>query len=125
MYDGRFQLFGFQAMVQSLEDIRKASARFAQERDWQLLQSPKNLVMALSVEVAELLEHFQWLTEQQSRNLDEKARLAVQDEIADVLLYLVSVADELDVDLYEAVKQKMIKNEQKYPVELTRQKPEH
>lgn len=112
-------------MVQSLEDIRKASARFAQERDWQLLQSPKNLVMALSVEVAELLEHFQWLTEQQSRNLDEKARLAVQDEIADVLLYLVSVADELDVDLYEAVKQKMIKNEQKYPVELTRQKPEH
>jgi len=109
-------------MVQSLEDIRKASARFAEERDWQQFQSPKNLVMALSVEVAELLEHFQWLTEQQSRNLDVDTRSAVQDEIADVLLYLVRIADELDVDFYQAVSRKLLKNAQKYPIEQAKGK---
>ncbi len=106
--------------MKTLEDIRERAARFALERDWQQFQSPKNLTMALSVEVAELMEHFQWRTEAESRELDEQVRLQVVDEIADVQLYLVRLADELDVDIFAAVAQKAEKNEEKYPVEKVR-----
>ncbi|MBT8148545.1 MAG: nucleotide pyrophosphohydrolase [Pseudomonadales bacterium] len=106
--------------MKTLEDIRARSAAFAAERDWQAYQTPKNLAMALSVEVTELLEHFQWLTAEQSRALDDRALEAVSNEIADVQLYLVRLADELQVDILEAVNRKVELNAKKYPVERVR-----
>lgn len=94
-----------------------ALRKFAADRDWDQFHSPKNLTMALSVEVAELMEHFQWLTEQQSVALDAKTKAAIIDEIADIQVYLVRLADKLGVDILQAVEQKMQKNEAKYPVD--------
>tara|TARA_R100001377_G_scaffold37652_3_gene20948 strand:+ start:1667 stop:2014 length:348 start_codon:yes stop_codon:yes gene_type:complete len=106
--------------MKDLEAIRQCVAKFAQERDWEQFHSPKNLAMALSVEVAELLEHFQWLSEAQSRELDKATRAAVADEIADVQVYLVRIADSLGVDILAAVAAKMEKNAQKYPADKVR-----
>ena len=106
--------------MKTLEDIRQSSAAFAVEREWQPYQTPKNLAMALSVEVAELLEHFQWLSAEQSRELDASTREEVAHEIADVQLYLVRLADELNIDILTAVSRKMEINAQKYPVEKVR-----
>jgi len=106
--------------MKDLEAIRQCVAKFAQERDWEQFHSPKNLAMALSVEVAELMEHFQWLSEAQSRELDEATRAAVADEIADVQVYLVRIADSLGVDILAAVAAKMEKNAQKYPADKVR-----
>lgn len=106
--------------MKDLEAIRQCVAKFAQERDWDQFHSPKNLTMALSVEVAELMEHFQWLSEAQSRDLDESTRVAVADEIADVQVYLVRIADSLGVDILSAVATKMEKNAQKYPADKVR-----
>lgn len=103
--------------MKTLEDIRQRAAKFADDRDWQQFQSPKNLAMALSVEVAELLEHFQWLTEAQSKNLKPEMLAEVADEIADVQLYLVRLADELNIDIVRSVANKADKNELKYPVD--------
>lgn len=103
--------------MKTLEDIRQRAAKFADDRDWQPFQSPKNLAMALSVEVAELLEHFQWLTEAQSKNLEPEMLAEVADEIADVQLYLVRLADELNIDIVQSVANKADKNELKYPVD--------
>jgi NTP pyrophosphatase (non-canonical NTP hydrolase) len=100
--------------------LREALRRFAAERDWDQFHSPKNLAAALSVEAAELLEHFQWLTEEASRSLPEAAKAAVAEEMADVLLYLVRLADKLDVDLAAAAVAKIARNAQKYPVEKAR-----
>ena len=99
-----------------LLDIRDRLRRFAAERDWDQFHSPRNLAAALSVEAAELLEPFQWLTEEESRNLDPAQLAAVRDELADVLLYLVRLADKLDVDLATAAREKIVKNGAKYPV---------
>ncbi len=93
---------------------------FADKRDWNQFHSPKNLSMALSVEAAELVEHFQWLTEEQSRNLPQDVLDKVSNELADTLLYLVRIADKLDIDLMTAAQDKMRLNEQKYPVEKAR-----
>lgn len=103
-----------------LISLRNSLRAFATERDWDQFHSPKNLASALSVEAAELLEHFQWLTDEESRNLPEATRKAVAEEIADVLLYLVRIADKLDVDLSEAARHKIALNTDKYPVELAR-----
>jgi len=103
--------------VKDLEDIKHRVRQFAQARDWDQFHSPKNLTMAMSVEVGELMEHFQWLTEQQSQNLDAKTLAAVTDEIADIHVYLVRLADKLGVDILKAVEHKMQKNEQKYPAD--------
>jgi NTP pyrophosphatase (non-canonical NTP hydrolase) len=103
--------------MKTLEDIRQRAAKFADDRDWQQFQSPKNLAMALSVEVAELLEHFQWLTEAQSKSLEPETLAEVADEIADVQLYLVRLADELNIDIAQSVANKADKNELKYPVD--------
>jgi len=100
--------------------LREAMRRFAAERDWDQFHSPKNLAAALSVEAAELLEHFQWLTEDASRSLPTEARARVAEEMADVLLYLVRLADKLDVDLVAAAVAKVERNAQKYPVEKSR-----
>ncbi len=106
--------------MSDLEDIKVRARRFAEVRDWEQFHSPKNLVMALSVEAAELVEIFQWLTEEQSERLSDEALARVVDEIADVQVYLVRLADRLQVDIAAAVAQKMAKNDEKYPVELVR-----
>ncbi|MCZ8130906.1 MAG: nucleotide pyrophosphohydrolase [Steroidobacteraceae bacterium] len=103
-----------------LVELRDAMRDFATARDWDRFHSPKNLAAALSVEAAELLEHFQWLTEQESRELDAAKRAAVAHELADVLLYLVRLADRLDVDLLDAARRKLVLNAEKYPVEKAR-----
>ena len=87
------------------------------ERGWDHLHSPKNLSMALMVEAGELLEHFQWMGEDQSRRIDEHTRLLLSREMSDVLLYLVQLADKLDVDLLASATDKMRLNAIKYPVD--------
>jgi dCTP diphosphatase len=103
-----------------MEKLRDRLREFARLRDWEQFHSPKNLAMALSVEAAELLEHFQWLTEEQSRSLDARAQAEVQAEIADVLLYLVRLGDQLGIDPVAAAERKLIENAEKYPVEKSR-----
>ena len=93
---------------------------FAEARDWDQFHSPKNLSMALMVEVAELMEHFQWLTEAQSFDLAAENKNAVSEELADILLYLVRLSDKLGVDLLEAALHKLEKNAVKYPAEQVR-----
>ncbi|MCU0757752.1 MAG: nucleotide pyrophosphohydrolase [Steroidobacteraceae bacterium] len=104
----------------ALATLREAMRRFAAERDWDQFHSPKNLAAALSVEAAELLEHFQWLGEEASRALPAPKRERVAEEMADVLLYLVRLADKLDVDLVAAAHAKLARNAEKYPVEKSR-----
>jgi dCTP diphosphatase len=103
-----------------LEHLRDSLREFAAERDWDQFHSPKNLASALAVEAAELLERFQWLTEDQSRTLPPVELEKVRQEMADVLNYLVRLADKLDVDLLEAAHDKIALNAQKYPVEKSR-----
>ncbi len=93
---------------------------FAEARDWDQFHSPKNLSMALMVEAAELMEHFQWATEAQSGNLAPEGKTAVAEELADVLLYLVRLSDKLKVDLLEAALLKLEKNAVKYPADIVR-----
>lgn len=106
--------------MKDLNDIKVATQEFAAEREWQKFHSPKNLSMALSVEAAELLEQFQWLDEQESYVPDKETRAAIRDEIADVQVYLVRLADQLNIDILAAVEQKMIKNRLKYPANKVR-----
>ena len=108
------------AMTDSLRDLARQLDRFAQERDWQQFHSPKNLASALVVEAGELLEHFQWLTEEQSRGLAPERRDAVGAEIADVLLYLIQLATSLGIDPVEAARAKLELNASRYPVERSR-----
>jgi NTP pyrophosphatase (non-canonical NTP hydrolase) len=103
-----------------LIELRDALRAFAAERDWDQFHSPRNLATALAVEAAELLEPFQWLNDEQGANLSPQARAAVEQEMADVLLYLVRLADRLDVDLAAAARAKIVKNGAKYPVEKSR-----
>ena len=98
-----------------VDELQQRLREFADARDWEKYHSPKNLVMAMSVEMAELMEHFEWLTEQQSLNLDEETREQVALEMADVLIYLVRMADRCSVDLNAAVKKKLVLNGNKYP----------
>ena len=107
-------------MSDALCELRDALRAFAAERDWDQFHSPRNLAAALSVEAAELLEPFQWLTDEQSRDLPPATRAAVEQELADVLLYLVRLADKLDVDLPAAARAKIAHNALKYPVEKSR-----
>jgi NTP pyrophosphatase (non-canonical NTP hydrolase) len=93
---------------------------FVDERDWDQFHTPKNLSSALSVEAAELLEHFQWLKHGQADELGADKLVQVRHEMADVLVYLVRLADKLDVDLMAAVAEKMVLNRAKYPAELVR-----
>jgi dCTP diphosphatase len=104
----------------SLTSLRDALRRFAAARDWQQFHTPKNLAIALCVEAAELLEHFQWLTAAQSARLDPRRKRAVAAEIADVLLYLTRLADVLQVDPLAAAQRKLRQNARKYPVARAR-----
>ena len=104
----------------NLKELAAELEAFADERDWGQFHSPKNLSMALIGETAELVAHFQWLTEAQSRELDEKTLAAVRDEIADVQIYLARLADRLGVDIESAVRDKLADNARKYPAERVR-----
>ena len=97
--------------------IQQELEKFAKERDWNQYHSPKNLAMALSVEAAELLEHFQWLTQEQSAGLDAKTLEDVAAEIADIQIYLLRLADKLHINLESAVHEKIAENRRKYPTE--------
>ena len=105
-------------MRELIEKLRE----FAQERDWEQFHSPKNLAMALSVEVSEIVEIFQWLTQDESRNLDPKQLERIKEEIADVMIFLTNLADKLGIDLIAAAKQKIQKNEKNYPPDKVRGK---
>lgn len=106
--------------TEALKALQLKLRAFAAERDWDRFHSPKNLSMALSVEASELVEEFQWLTEEQSRNLDDARRERVRLELADVFIYLLRLADRLDVDLLRAADDKIAANERKYPAERVR-----
>jgi NTP pyrophosphatase (non-canonical NTP hydrolase) len=100
-----------------VDDIKQRLRKFVAERDWQQFNSPKNLAMALIAEAGELVEHFQWLTDEQSKNLDDDQLKAVSHELADIFIYLIRLADELNVDLLKASNEKLLINSKKYPVE--------
>jgi len=106
--------------VDELEELRAQIAEFARERDWEQFHSPKNLAMALIVEAGELVEQFQWLKQEESRKLTGEKLKAVEEELADVLVYLIRIADQLDIDLMSATKRKIKSNGAKYPVEKVR-----
>ena len=103
-------------MKQLLEEIKS----FIEERDWDQFHTPKNLAMGVSIEANELLEHFHWLTPEQSTALEHEKIEEVGDEMADVLVYLLALSDKLGIDIVDATRKKMIKNGAKYPADLCR-----
>ncbi|HHB76592.1 MAG TPA: nucleotide pyrophosphohydrolase [Desulfobulbus sp.] len=107
-------------MSDSIASILSSIRSFADKRNWEQFHSPKNLTMALIVEAGELVEHFQWMSEQESRALRPSQREEVALEMADVLIYLCRLSDQLDIDLLAAAEKKMQLNEEKYPVERAR-----
>ena len=106
----------------TIADLRRLFRDFVRERDWEQFHSPKNLAMGLAIEAAELMEHFQWISVEESRRVrQDKAKLTdVSDEVADVLGYVLCLANELGLDLSSAVRQKMLKNVEKYPADQFR-----
>jgi len=109
-----------QRQIDDLEALRQRLAAFAADRDWDQFHAPKNLAMALIAECAELVEHFQWLTAEQSARLSHEKMAAVRLEIADILIYLVRIADKLNIDLMAAARDKVAINEERYPAEQVR-----
>ena len=103
----------------TLAELRQLVEDFVDRRDWHQFHSPKNLSMSMAIEAAELMEHFQWLSAEQSRSVARQPRrlAAVSEELADVLCYALAMANELGLDLSTAVRQKMARNERKYPAE--------
>ena len=106
--------------MRNLEELKASVRAFVAERDWERFHSPKNLAMALSVEASELVELFQWLTEEESAKLDDVQRGRVSEELADVLWFLVRLSDRLDIDLLEAAGRKLAANAEKYPADRVR-----
>lgn len=104
----------------SLDELRHRLAEFARERDWEQFHSPKNLSMALIAEAAELVEHFQWLTQEQSRTLPPEKLEEVSLELADILIYTIRAADMLGVDLLQAAERKIAINAERYPAHKVR-----
>ena len=103
-----------------MQTLIKKIRAFARDRDWEQFHSPKNLAMALSVEVAEVVEHFQWLTQEESSRLDPAKLKEIRQEIGDVMIYLAQLADRLGIDPLQAAEEKILINENKYPVEKSR-----
>ena len=103
-----------------MKEIIEKLRAFTDERDWAGFHSPKNLAMALSVEAAEIVEHFQWLTQEQSRRMDAEKIAAVSEEIGDVLIYLAMLSDKLGIDPVLAALDKIEKNRKKYPASIVR-----
>jgi NTP pyrophosphatase (non-canonical NTP hydrolase) len=106
--------------MKSLDQIKIRLRDFAAARDWDQFHSPKNLAMALIVEAAELVEHFQWLTEEQSQTLPPDKLAEVKQEVADIQIYLIRLADKLGIDMEQAVNAKIELNEKKYPADKVR-----
>ncbi len=106
----------------NIEEIKDRLSRFAEERDWEQFHSPKNLSMAIAAEAGELLEIFQWLTEEQSIEIgnDDNEMALIRQEIADIFIYLIRLADKLDVDIEQAIKEKIELNELKYPKDIAK-----
>jgi NTP pyrophosphatase (non-canonical NTP hydrolase) len=106
----------------TVAQLRALLCQFVAEREWEPFHSPKNLAMSLAIEAAELMEHFQWITIDESRAVvgDAAKREAAGEELADVLAYVLAMANALDLDLSTALREKLIKNAQKYPVERSR-----
>jgi len=105
----------------NVEKLKKIIGEFAKERDWDKFHNPKNLVMALSSEVGELSDIFQWLSPEESeKKLSTKNKELAKEEIADILIYLIRLSDKLDIDLEKEVMKKIKKNSNKYPVELSK-----
>ena len=111
---------GDRVSTTELGELQQALRQFAAEREWEQFHSPKNLAMALAGEAGELLEHFQWLTETESYALNATAKVAVSEELADVFLYLIRLADRLSVDLPAVAREKIRINAAKYPIEKAR-----
>ncbi|MDR2220573.1 MAG: nucleotide pyrophosphohydrolase [Methylobacillus sp.] len=107
-------------MTDRLNDLRDRLRAFVRERDWEQFHSPKNLAMAMIVEAAELVEHFQWMTEEESRTISPEKFEAVSHEIADTFVYLLRLSDVLGIDLVDAANAKITLNAQKYPAEKVR-----
>ncbi len=106
--------------IVEFDDLVRQIRDFVDERDWGQFHSPKNLAMALVVEASELVEIFQWLTEEQSLNLDPDQKQQVEEEVADVMNYLIRICDRLDIDLLKATGRKIQINTEKYPAEQVR-----
>ncbi len=106
----------------TIAELRELVRTFVDERDWHQFHSPKNLSMSLAIEAAELMEHFQWITTESSRKIgNDLEKLAeVSDELADILCYTLAIANELSIDVDSAMRQKMVKNEAKYPAQKFR-----
>ena len=105
----------------NIKKIQKQLSTFADERDWNQFHNPKNLTMALSVEASELVEIFQWLTPEQAEEImDSSQSDHVKEEVADVMIYLLRLADKLDIDLESIVSDKIVQNGKKYPVNLSK-----
>lgn len=100
----------------NIELIKEKIQKFSDDRNWNSHHNPKNLAMALSVETAELVEIFQWLTLEEASNLQGAKKVHLKEEIADVAIYLIRICMKLDINLEEAIFSKMIKNEKKYPL---------
>lgn len=110
-------------MNDKLSALRSAIIQFAKDRDWDQFHSPKNLAMAMSVEAAEIVEIFQWLTEDQSKNLPREKIAELEDEVADTYIYLLKIASHFGINLIDAAHRKIKKNERKYPVAKARGNP--
>jgi len=117
LYDVEVQAQNRRCFMNELDQLKTRLRQFAEERDWDQFHSPKNLSMALIAEAAELVEHFQWLTEAQSASLSPDKLKKVEEELADILIYLVRAADKLGVNLIDAARNKIEVNEQKYPAD--------
>ena len=106
----------------TIQELKERMAQFVRERDWEQFHTPKNLSMSIAIEAAELMEHFQWLTVEQSKSLDADALQDISEELADIVIYALSLSNFLELDLAEAIVGKMEKNIRKYPKEKVRGK---
>jgi NTP pyrophosphatase (non-canonical NTP hydrolase) len=104
----------------TVQQLRNVMIEFVQERDWSQFHSPKNLSMSIAIEAAELMEHFQWISQEQSRELDDSVKHQVAEELADVLCYCLAMANSMNIDLSTAITDKMVRNREKYPADQFR-----
>ena len=106
----------------TLQELKRRMAEFVRERDWEQFHTPKNLSMSIAIEAAELMEHFQWLTVEQSKSLEADALQEIGEELADIVIYALSLSNTLGLDLSHTVLAKMEKNIRKYPSDKVRGK---
>jgi dCTP diphosphatase len=106
----------------TLQELKDRMARFVHERDWEQFHTPKNLAMSIAIEAAELMEHFQWLKVEESNNLDADHLTEIGEELADIIIYSLSLSNTLGLDLAQTVCAKMDKNIRKYPAEKVKGK---